>query len=98
MRITDKLNTPAPRRPRRGDGVRRLAGRDRALRRHREPTEGASCNLVTTFDALMPGAVTESKRSIWALGAVQLDDGGADNDADTPGDNTLFMTQGLFVP
>ena len=34
-----------------------------------DTTEGASCNLVTTFDALVPGTVTETKRSIWALGA-----------------------------
>jgi hypothetical protein len=63
-----------------------------------DTTEGAHCSLLTTFDAIAPGTVTEIKRSVWALGAAQLDDGGADSDADTAGDNTLFMTQGLFIP
>ena len=69
-------------------------------RRNRTPRDGAvqPAVLVTTFDALVPGTVTETKRSIWALGPAQLQDGGTDNDADTTGDNTLFMTQGLFVP
>ena len=31
-------------------------------------------------------------------GQVQVYDGGADGDADTPGDNTLFLSQGVFVP
>jgi hypothetical protein len=38
--------------------------------------------------------VTAGKRSVWGLGHVQVDDGGAD----TAGDNTLFMVQGVFVP
>jgi hypothetical protein len=42
--------------------------------------------------------VIEAKRSVWELGQVRVDDGGADSDADTTGDNTLFMVQGLFVP
>ena len=46
----------------------------------------------------MPGTVTEGKRAVWELGQVQVDDGGADGDADTAGDNTLFMVQGVFVP
>ena len=40
----------------------------------------------------------EDKRAVWQLGKVQVYDGGADGDADTAGDNTLFMEQGLFVP
>ena len=46
----------------------------------------------------MPGLITGGKRAIWELGQVGVYDGGADADADTPGDNTLFMTQGIFVP
>jgi hypothetical protein len=63
-----------------------------------DTTVGASCNLDTTMDAVIPGAVPESKRSVWEIGQVQVDDGGADGDADTLGDNTLFMVQGVFVP
>jgi hypothetical protein len=94
VRITDKLNNP-------GDNA---TVTDTTLRATvpctatGDPNEGASCDLVTTVDAVMPGAVTESKRSVWELGQVQVDDGGADGDADTAGDNTLFMVQGVFVP
>jgi hypothetical protein len=42
--------------------------------------------------------VVESGRSIWELGQVQVFDGGADGLASTPGDNTVFERQGVFVP
>ena len=61
-------------------------------------TIGSTCALTTTADSLMPGAVPEGKRSIWALGRVQVNDGGPDSDADTLGGNMLFATQGVFVP
>jgi Tol biopolymer transport system component len=63
-----------------------------------EPSVGATCNLVTSADAITPGAAPEGKRSVWQLGPLEVDDGGADGDADTLGDNTRFMTQGVFVP
>jgi hypothetical protein len=59
---------------------------------------GSSCTLTTTADAVAPGAVREGKRANWELGQVQVYDGGADGDADTAGDNTLFAVQGLFAP
>ena len=74
LRITDKLNTPHPG----GPGAATVT--DVALdapvpcAATVDTTEGGSCNLVTTFDALVPGTVTETKRSIWALGAAQLYD------------------------
>jgi len=58
---------------------------------------GATCGVSTTAEALLPGLVTERKRTIWELGKLRVLDGGADGDADT-GPNTLFATQGLFVP
>jgi hypothetical protein len=63
-----------------------------------DPNVGATCALSTTFDALVPGSVTENKRTVWGVDTVQVEDGGADNDAETLGDNTLFATQGVFVP
>jgi dipeptidyl aminopeptidase/acylaminoacyl peptidase len=63
-----------------------------------DTTIGSSCTLTTTADTVLPGAIPESKRSIWALDMVQVYDGGPDADADTTGDNTLFETQGVFVP
>jgi hypothetical protein len=63
-----------------------------------DPNTGATCNLLTTADALLPGRVVEGKRSVLALLSVRLDDGGADEDADTLGDNLPFLTQGVFIP
>ena len=37
-------------------------------------------------------------RAIWALDKVRVYDGGPDEDADTEADNSLFVTQGVFVP
>jgi hypothetical protein len=41
--------------------------------------------------------VDEGARAIWALGQVEVTDGGPDGDADSPG-NTVFARQGVFVP
>jgi hypothetical protein len=59
---------------------------------------GGTCNVGTTADAVVGGLVREGKRGVWELGQVEVYDGGADGDADTTGDNTLFETQGLFTP
>jgi len=94
LRITDKLNNP-------GDNATMTDNRlvpAIPCTPTADTTEGAGCNLVTTVDAVTPGTVTEGKRAVWELGRVQIDDGGADGDVDTFGDNTLFMVQGLFVP
>ena len=58
---------------------------------------GASCSTSTTANALVPGMVRNGDRNSMQLGAVQLLDGGPDGDADTAG-NSLFATQGVFVP
>jgi len=58
---------------------------------------GSSCSVSTSLDALMPGLVRERDRAVWAMGPVRLFDGGPDGDADTA-DNSLFATQGVFVP
>jgi hypothetical protein len=60
--------------------------------------EGGACNVATTADAVTGDFVKEAKRSVWQLGQVQIYDGGADGDADTPGDNTLFAVQGAYAP
>lgn len=59
---------------------------------------GARCSASTTADAIAPGMVREGGRAIWRLGAVEVYDGGADGDAETSADNTLFARPGLFVP
>ena len=70
-----------------------------------ETTRGGTCNLTTTYDALIPGAVTERQRAIWALNQVQVKDAGPNGTgyASCPptcgdGDETVFMREGIFVP
>jgi hypothetical protein len=63
-----------------------------------DPNQGASCLLSTTANAIAPGTVASGARTVWELGQTQVDDGGADGDADTAGDNARFMVQGVFVP
>jgi PKD repeat protein len=60
-------------------------------------TIGSTCAIATTLDTLSPGAVPEGRRSIWALDGLQVYDGGSDGALSTD-DNTLFLTQGVFVP
>ena len=59
---------------------------------------GSDCSVSTTMDAIQPGVVPEGKRSVWALGQVEVYDGGSDGLASTTGNNTLFAKQGVFVP
>jgi hypothetical protein len=58
---------------------------------------GSTCSVATTMDTIVPGTVTEGDRSVWAFDRVRLMDGGPDGDAETA-DNSLFATQGVFVP
>jgi len=58
---------------------------------------GATCSASTSANALAPGAVQTRKRAIWALGAVQVRDGGSSGVAGAA-DATLFESQGIFIP
>ena len=60
-------------------------------------TIGGTCSVSTSFDAVMPGAVLETRRSIWQLGQITVNDGGPDGDVQTT-PNTIFAKQGVFVP
>jgi hypothetical protein len=59
---------------------------------------GSTCNLSTTLNTFIPGAVRDAKRGTWELDAVRIYDGGADGDGDTTADNTVFMRPGVFIP
>ena len=61
-------------------------------------TIGATCSVTTSYDAVVPGAITEGKHTIWELDQVLVNDGGPDGDADTSDDNAVFLRQGIFVP
>lgn len=70
-----------------------------------DTTRGGQCNVTTTYETIIPGAVTERMRAIWALGQVEVKDAGPNGTgyASCPptcgdGDETVFMRQGIFVP
>jgi hypothetical protein len=96
LRITDRYNGPG--------GIHAATAADTPFSFNvsctptADETVGATCSSTTTADAVMPGVVKEGKRAVWELGQVVVYDGGADGDADTTGDNTLFAVQGLFAP
>jgi hypothetical protein len=98
LRVTDRDNSPNPGGP--GPGT----VQDTALpftvpcTATGDTSVGSSCRLQTSANALYPGIAKEGNRAIWQLGQVKAYDGGADGRASTTGDNTLFLTQGLFVP
>ena len=60
-------------------------------------TVGATCSTVTSADAITPGAVKETQRTIWQLDQMTVSDGGADGVAATE-PNTPFARPGLFIP
>ena len=62
------------------------------------PSSGSTCGVSTSANAITPGQVQAEKRAVWELGQIQILDGGADGDVDTPTGNTVFARQGLFVP
>ncbi len=100
VRATDKQNTPHPGGPGPATVQDVTFGPSRPLRRHGRHhwPIGSTCSLSTTVNALIPGLVVAGARSNWEFDQVRLYDGGTDGDGDTQGDNTLFATQGLFVP
>jgi len=60
-------------------------------------TIGSTCDVNTTANAVLPGSVQTTRRTVWQFDQVQLLDGGADGVASTAG-NGLFAIQGIFVP
>jgi hypothetical protein len=88
LRITDKSNTPRPG----GPGAATTQDVPFPFAVPCAPTGhatiGSLCEVVTSADAVLPGTVTEERRSNWQLQRFELYD-----DA-----NTVFATQGLFVP
>jgi hypothetical protein len=59
---------------------------------------GSTCSIDTTADAVTgAGTITEGKRTVWQLGQVRVNDGGADGVVSTT-PNSLFAVQGVFVP
>jgi FG-GAP-like repeat len=58
---------------------------------------GSTCAIVTTANAIAPGAIVTGKRAIWELRSIQVWDGGSTGIAGAA-DATLFEVSGLFIP
>jgi len=96
VRVTDRLNGPSQSEPATVSDLSFPATIPCAATA--DSGTGGSCALATSFDALVPGTIVESKRSIWQLGQIKVYDAGPDGLASTTGDNTLFQNEGIFVP
>ena len=59
---------------------------------------GGTCAVHTTANAVVPGSVKDSQRGVVEIQQLQVFDGGADGQAGTTADNTLFEVQGIFIP
>ncbi len=59
---------------------------------------GSTCIVNTSYNAFHPGLIKDGKRLNEEIGDFQVYDGGADGDSSTPGDNTVFLRSGVFIP
>jgi TolB protein len=97
MRITDKWNGYAP-----SGGAESATTQDLSLPATMPCSTtavaaGSNCAVNTSFNALVPGALKDGKRQNMQLADIRVMDGGPDGDVSTA-DNSLFATQGVFVP
>jgi Tol biopolymer transport system component len=98
LRITDKFNAMAP-----GGGTDPATVGDLTFpvtipcATTASTTTGSLCSISTTMNTIMPGTIKDTKREVAEVHQVQVDDGGPDGSASTPG-NSLFAVQGVFVP
>jgi hypothetical protein len=88
VQITDKDNTPHPGGPGAATVQAFTHSQPISCTATGDTTVGSTCDLDTTVEALVPGAVKELTRAIWELGAIRVHDGAGN----------LFLTQGMFVP
>jgi WD40-like Beta Propeller Repeat len=99
FRGTDKYNGPSPNEP--GTMTDYTFRWTAQCTQTADPSTGSQCSMNNlSMDAVVAGIVLnlEGKRAIWEIDRVRFYDGGADGDADTAGDNSLFATQGVFIP
>ena len=100
IRLTDHWNNPAP-----GGGTDAATVQDTSIElawpfacaETASTTTGSTCDVSTSLNSFIPGAARE-KRAIWEISDVRVYDGGTDGDSATPGDDTLFLRPGLFIP
>ena len=59
---------------------------------------GAACDVSTTANALVPGAVLDGNRAVVQIGQIAVLDGGPDGLAATAAGNSRFAAQGVLIP
>ena len=62
-----------------------------------DTTVGSTCSSNTSMNAVVPLAIRDGKRSVFAWGQFVISDGGPDGSTSTT-PNTNFMREGVFVP
>jgi hypothetical protein len=95
LQITDQLNAPETPEP----GTMQTIQYQAPVTCVATPSTsiGSTCSLDTTANALVPGTVLESRRTIWQFGQMQIKDAGLDGIRGNA-DDTVFLRQGVFVP
>ncbi len=97
LQITDRRNAPSPGGPGAATMFEIPFPFTIGCTADPDPQVGSDCAASTTADALVPGAITEGDRAVWQIGKAEVYDGGSDGNP-TTADNTLYATQGVFVP
>jgi len=59
---------------------------------------GGFCSVVTSANAIVPGAVISGERAIVETGQVFATDGGVDGLVSSTADNSVVAVQGVFIP
>jgi dipeptidyl aminopeptidase/acylaminoacyl peptidase len=97
VRATDKRNAPNSGFTRSGTSIDVPFVVDVACAMTADTSVGSTCAVDTTANSLVPDAILESKRSVWQLSDIEVFDGGSDGVSSTY-PNTLFETEGVFIP
>jgi hypothetical protein len=58
---------------------------------------GGTCSLVSSVDAIVPGTILESMRTVWEINQVSVIDAGP-NTTFGDSDDETFLRQGVFIP
>ena len=102
IRFTDHFNAVAP-----GGGIDPATMQDAAITLDpgaitcagtASTSIGSTCNMYTSYNAFHPGLIKDGKRLNEEIFDFHIYDGGLDGDANTTGDNTVFLRPGIFIP
>jgi hypothetical protein len=99
IRITDRDNLPASG----GNGAGTMTDYTLSVpfscnETAADGARGSDCSVSTTVNAVVPGAVVSGLKAIWELQRPTVRDGGSDGIVSTTGDNTRFLSSGVFIP